>query len=622
MSGDNFGPEITGIVRRYSAQVAETMPSNPLELAMVVREAEEQALDNQATVWRDWLRFDVRESDPDAVDLQIQAKEAAELWRKLKLNIEDVKTLDGGPPTVETLWETVHEAQGKWDTKKEKGFGKAKAQFFSFLETMDNHKFLFSVIPNGDKYTSLLTGVVSSIVKASVNYEQVADGFSRALGEISEDLNFVQRGTQISNTTEIKRHVVSLYREVFAFLCYAMKWYQSAWNRFQKSFHTKFYDKDVQQRVNTIKGLVKRVHDEMKLITDKTVQVIFTDQRNGFIETNTRINELGRNVGELHEELERILDRKFGQLANQFSLGQKMFMTLGANAQHELMDPRSRNLTIEGSHSRARSIMSISDLHSTTARHELEQFLPLLAPYTDDRKERLATDALPRTRSVLPGEVVTDIQRWIESQDSRLLWVEGLAYGPFQDELSLVGLRISAIAEEVQIPCISFFAKTKYTFQSEDMSMKEAGLVAMLYSLISQLIKIIWPTFEATEALTEDQFRQLDGTAKSIPKALEIFKALLPLAMPGLVCVIDGFERMDSREDVSLLVDVIKCLKDQPAERRVKVLFTTSGNCRPLSRATKVRERSDAKRMVQARGSSPLPGGVSAQDITMHVTQQ
>ena len=34
-----------------------------------------------------------------------------------------------------------------------------------FLSTIDDHSYLFAVIPSGDKYLSLFTGVVSSVVK-------------------------------------------------------------------------------------------------------------------------------------------------------------------------------------------------------------------------------------------------------------------------------------------------------------------------------------------------------------------------------------------------------------------------------------------------------------------------
>jgi hypothetical protein len=97
--------------------------------------------------------------------LQRQAKEASELWRKLKLDTDG--TGDGGPPDLQTLWTAVQEAGVQWDKKRENGFSKAKAQLFSFLDTMEAYSSLFSVIPDGEWYSSLLTGVVSSVVKVN-----------------------------------------------------------------------------------------------------------------------------------------------------------------------------------------------------------------------------------------------------------------------------------------------------------------------------------------------------------------------------------------------------------------------------------------------------------------------
>ncbi|OAA35948.1 hypothetical protein NOR_07756 [Metarhizium rileyi] len=329
MSDDVYGPEVVRIVRRYSAEVAEAMPNNTLAQAVTAVETENQEQDRQPETWRQWLRFGVPETDPDAMELQVHAREAAELWRKLKLNIESTELLEDGPPTIPTLLKAVDDAVVQWDKKREKGFGKAKSQFFSFLDTMEAHKYLFSVIPNGDKYTSLLTGIVTSVVKASTAHEQVAEGFSRALQEISKDLNFVRRGTQICNTPEVKRYVLALYSEVFAFLCHAMKWYSSSWNRFRKAFDGKFYGKHVEQTVLRIQKLVQRVHDEMKLGTDRTVQNIHTEQRMGFFETNRRIDRR-------FDEFGRDIDTKLDERLKAFSklLGQQMRLTLMANAQH------------------------------------------------------------------------------------------------------------------------------------------------------------------------------------------------------------------------------------------------------------------------------------------------
>lgn len=59
----------------------------------------------------------------------------------------------------------VQRAEAKWANDNESGLGKAKNAVGNFINTMDAHSYLFSVAPNGDKYTSLITGVVTSVVK-------------------------------------------------------------------------------------------------------------------------------------------------------------------------------------------------------------------------------------------------------------------------------------------------------------------------------------------------------------------------------------------------------------------------------------------------------------------------
>lgn len=133
------------------------------------------------------------------------------------------------------------------------------------------------------------------------------------------DLNFVRRGAQICSTPEMKRHVICLYREVFEFLSYTMKWYSSAWQRLWDS-NAHYYDKEVVQRVAKIRGLVKRVHDELKLGTDEIVRTMQAETRAGFRDTNTQIGELADSL--------KNLDGKFKQL------GDAMFSFLVANCQH------------------------------------------------------------------------------------------------------------------------------------------------------------------------------------------------------------------------------------------------------------------------------------------------
>jgi hypothetical protein len=243
---------------------------------------------------------------------------------------------------------------------------------------------------------------------------------------------------------------------------------------------------------------------------------------------------------------------------------------------------------------------------------KLEKYFQQIDQYADNGKANIS-ESLSSASAIMysiPQEVLIDVHKWITTRDSKILWVEGPAYGPFDDALSGLGLRVCALAEKTVYPCVSFFARMKYPFQNEDMSAQEAVLIAVLYSLISQLIDILPPTFDANPALSEEEFGKLDGTRQSAHAALGILRALLG-ALPS------GFDLVDSRDNLDTLAEMITILRDQPPEKRIKVLFVSKGNCRSLSQETNIRQRSDATRMVWARGSSPLPGGGRLEDITM-----
>lgn len=89
------------------------------------------------------------------------------MWAKFSSHFELENTVGAGkgPPGIETLLSAVKGADKTWAESKESGFGKAKTNVESFLSAMDDHSFIFSVIPDGSLYTSLVTGVISSVVK-------------------------------------------------------------------------------------------------------------------------------------------------------------------------------------------------------------------------------------------------------------------------------------------------------------------------------------------------------------------------------------------------------------------------------------------------------------------------
>ena len=158
-----------------------------------------------------------------------------------------------------------------------------------------------------------------------MNHETIAEGFSQALVEISEDLGYVGRGSRISNTPEMKRAIVKLYIQVFNFFGHAMTWYSSRFNRFKASVNAKFYDKTVLKIVGEIKRLVGLVKQEADLATQERVS-----------DTSQQLTEV-RDVLEVIRQIgDRTREKINEQESNFKSLGQTVRLSIGAFAQHHL----------------------------------------------------------------------------------------------------------------------------------------------------------------------------------------------------------------------------------------------------------------------------------------------
>lgn len=209
--------------------------------------------------------------------MEQQRKELIRVWQefqRLFVPPGDLKhgTLNTPLPTIATLQAAVNDARAGWEAKHEAGIGLARNRLLRFMETMDDHSFLFKFVPTEDKYISVLTGVVASVVKASVNYQKIAEGFSLALVEMSENLRFVQKKTKVANTREMQRLVVALYVQVFKFLCHAMSFFHKRHKRFLASFNKGFYDKTVKAMVDGIQKTIGDIRNEAQHTTELRIE--------------------------------------------------------------------------------------------------------------------------------------------------------------------------------------------------------------------------------------------------------------------------------------------------------------------------------------------------------------
>ncbi|KAI2622557.1 hypothetical protein GGR54DRAFT_599023 [Hypoxylon sp. NC1633] len=635
MSNCKPDPEIVALVRKFSVKVAKEMPDDPIAQALGTWEEGEKMRDNEVVEWQQWLQFTENTSDSESAILEQQCRKVAETWRTFKSHFPG-QWADGidKPPSIMTLKSEVDSAQKKLEKRSEHGWRRVKKNLLSFMDTLDGHKALFSIIPSGSIYTSLLVGVVSSVVKASADYEKTAEGFSEALADLGGDLHYVGRSTRISDSPEMKRYVVSLYVEVFEFLCHAMKWYQSPGRRLLKSWNVHFYDNTVEKRVIRIQRLVKQISREADVETQWRVKDFAENQRSIVQEV---VRDQFEQFGDLFQEQWKQKFQTFNDLVL-LGLGHSSANLLRANGEaikdderHSMItssnltpvehsDPAFKRLGLEHSKEGLMDKQQEDTMNDTREKIcENSQYLQGFAEYLPTQVSDAVNSLGP---PAIPEEVVLALRLWIESENTRFLWVEGPAEDMYNADLSKMAMQICNNASTARIPTVLFFRSSNYAFQTSSMSAQHAGFIALLYSLIVQFINMLPDNFQYTPALGEQNFRHLDGSLASIDTALDILDSLMTLAPAALVCVIDGLGRLESSDTYVGIAKLVNMLRRQSEVRgrRYKLLFTTLGGSYVLGKKLDIRERVSATRMGQRRAGSPLPGAADVRDVRVRRT--
>lgn len=147
---------------------------------------------------------------------------------------------------------------------------------------------------------------------------------------------------------------------------------------------------------------------------------------------------------------------------------------------------------------------------------------------------------------------------WTQTNPSLPLAIEGSRPLGLPGRLTLVSACYITVARKHNIPVISHFCA------SSPRTNKKAGLIALVYSLIRQLIELVPPMLDCDSNcdLSGERFRRLNGTIGSWNDALAILDTLLRYRPPVLFCVIDA-------------LDVLEEAGDEALEQYVRGLVTT-----------------------------------------------
>lgn len=174
-------------------------------------------------------------------------------------------------------------------------------------------------------------------------------------------------------------------------------------------------------------------------------------------------------------------------------------------------------------------------------RYDIEQFSGRLSLYLDDGRREILDALRGEISSLLPDESVLEIQKRIKTHELKTIWVQGIPVMSYGTGVSHAAIRIRDISLATSLPCVSFFCKPLYGFVKEKvLKRREAGLVALLYSVIGRLACLLPTAFLVTNGLDEYYFSLLDGSMEGVPASLELIRVLLIDGPPALIWVIDG----------------------------------------------------------------------------------
>lgn len=211
----------------------------------------------------------------------------------------------------------------------------------------------------------------------------------------------------------------------------------------------------------------------------------------------------------------------------------------------------------------------------------------------------------PQTSCFIEADVVQRLQTWNSEMDSSILGIFGPATISQGCPARVMTSNYVQAANAASIPCISFFCEGSAETPTANRAPQTIGSVALLYALMKQLMLYLPPKWSTNVPMTKVDFEGLDGTLKTWPLALSIFRNLLCLAEPPLLLmVVYGLQSLDhnaTKPRLEAFLGVLRAamLGDDEVgcrSRILKVLFVTSGSSEILATGLKVAEICDMNR--------------------------
>lgn len=548
-------------------------------------------------------------------------------WRRFQENLPlDARLrFQQRPQTLQDVLDVVESAELEWSKKRQGFWEKTKRSFHRFCKTLDAHSTMLEVLPTQSHYVSLFYGSLQSVIKASVNYQKIAEGLSLALVEINDAAATCAKEFELFPSVKMKRSIAQLYTLIFCFFGDVMKWYtEKSIKRVLHSLNDDFYTVFERQltdiklhsaRINREGEYAARVETRINRLrlsgVDEKTSMLVDEARN----VRYGLQGMERRSAEEHYETRQLLfqielekrekerlDREWkerieGMLTSLLPLGSQAvdFLTYQARLQQEGLADLTRQLQLNHPTSEEPGVPGAFNIQTLGMTRSDVQFNSRhLASFFNPSAALIPID--PASTVYAEEIAIMSLREWTASPASAILAITG----PYQDgevtSETLIAAYYAALARRADIPVISHFCTLQMEKPARGRTREELALVGLVYSLIRQLVDLVPPALEDGSKFPEDRFKKLDGTTRTWDEAIAILRDLLEMSPSVLICVIDGIQWIDDLSTESAMKKLFSLLRHyvEPGEgtqRRVcKILFTTAGESRALFTALTDRE--------------------------------
>ncbi|OOQ85138.1 hypothetical protein PEBR_27005 [Penicillium brasilianum] len=614
-----------GLIRRFSDDISESSPAEPLGRALAAMVAVDRNQERSMSLRSEWDQLLLKgrelaeESVPDdeAVLLQ-QSQRLYAAWSKFRGNLPRDQQLELGDrnrPDIKFLVATVSKASASWQSGRDDSkLGKLKSKFQGLCKTFTSHSALLSVFPKDDKYVTLLTGSLSAIAQATINHQKIAEGVADTLEDLSHDIDIWNR--QMKEHGEIpalRRYIQELYVVIFEFFTEIFnKWSKSSWKRFLTSFDESAFNELFTSKKNRMLAIQYRMNSHISLdFHHRTTRSLeFMIQQQYLLYKNQerfsqilpdQINRLCEQRLLVGESLQRLLDQQ------QYFRPEIPRLTEITSIQEDttgrILPPASTSNDPET------EALKVEEFPVSQTRYQFSrtEILAEIKDFTDQWKSQV--DRLIQVTNQAPilqvdREVHNRLVTWLRAPSCTNFWIQG-PHDVSQPSQNSMTASLAALARKNNIPCIIYFCS--FAERHEPGISKASDLDSLLASIITQLVQLI-PDNGYTEAsLAPSRFSALVQGTLRVPEALQLILDIRNLGPRVVYGFIDNIQVLEGQSDQGYTKDFLRTIatlcrlgrgaprpdctlvrEDEGVALGTRICFTTDGYADSLAQASEL----------------------------------